>query len=233
MDAPDLKVMPEAHISNDLPLDILDMMAASPGLVLNLSAGGTRVKYDNVIEAEFAIFRNTDVVTDAHSLPFQDEAFELIVSMNAFEHYHDPVRVAAELRRVLKPGGRLLVRTAFLQPLHEPPWHFYNCTRYGLENWFAAFDIDKLHVSDNFNPVHSLAWMVSELEAGLRSDHSDAAADGFVDASIGDFVRMWRSGEERQNPLWTNFEMLSQARQDVTAAGFELLARRPADMPKI
>ena len=45
--------------------------------------------------------------------------------MNAFEHYRDPVRVASELHRIIKPGGRILIRTAFLQPLNQRPWQLY------------------------------------------------------------------------------------------------------------
>ena len=156
-----------------------------------------------------------------------------IVVMNAFEHYREPHKVAAELHRILKPGGRIDIRTAFLQPLHEKPWHFFNCTRYGLAEWFKSFETERLHVSKNFCPNHTMAWIASELEAAFRKDVSPAVADAFRSASIGDLVDLWRDPSKRDAPLWTDFERIPQTDQEVTAAGFELIGRRPRDLPNL
>jgi len=227
------QVMPQGHISNELPEEALEVIRETKGWVLNLSAGGSRQKFDHVIEMEFAVFRHTDVVGDAHHLPFDDNSFDAVVVMNAFEHYHDPNRVSAEIHRVLKPGGRIHVRTAFLQPLHEKPFHFYNCTRYGMERWFEAFETDLMHVSTNFCPNHTLAWIASEAETALRRDLSDQAADAFMSAPIAQLVEIWRDPAKRDTPLWADFERLSQENQEIIAAGFELFGRRPAELPKL
>lgn len=47
----------------------------------------------------------------AEPLPFEDEQFDVIVSDMVFEHLDDPAAVMAELRRILKPGGWICVRT--------------------------------------------------------------------------------------------------------------------------
>lgn len=229
----DPQVMASDHISNELPDEALAVIRETRGWVLNLSAGGSREKFDHVVEMEYAVFRHTDVVGDAHQLPFDDAVFDAIVVMNAFEHYRDPVQVAAELHRVLKPGGRLHVRTAFLQPLHEKPYHFYNCTRYGLENWFSNFETDKLHVSENFCPNHTLAWVASEAENALRQELSGEAAERFMARPIRELVEIWRNPANRNSPLWTEFQQLSQDNQEVIAAGLELFARKPLDKPML
>jgi GT2 family glycosyltransferase len=133
---PDVK--PVDHMSNDIPERALQIIRETKGLVLNLSAGGSRESFDHVIEVEYAFFRHTDVVADAHHLPFDDQSFDAVIVMNAFEHYREPRQVAGELYRILKPGGRIHIRTAFLQPLHEKPLHFYNATRYGVSDWFKG-----------------------------------------------------------------------------------------------
>ncbi|MGA7712340.1 MAG: methyltransferase domain-containing protein [Rhizomicrobium sp.] len=51
------------------------------------------------------------VISPNVSLPFPDGAFDLIVSDMTFEHITDPEFVAAELLRVLKPGGYICART--------------------------------------------------------------------------------------------------------------------------
>jgi SAM-dependent methyltransferase len=45
---------------------------------------------------------------DGRRLPFPDETFDLVLSNQVFEHVDDLPGVMDEIRRVLKPGGRLL-----------------------------------------------------------------------------------------------------------------------------
>lgn len=51
------------------------------------------------------------VISAGDKLPFQDAAFDLILSDFVFEHIAEPTWAARELDRVLKPGGWLCVRT--------------------------------------------------------------------------------------------------------------------------
>jgi SAM-dependent methyltransferase len=224
-------IWPESHYSNQLSDEAIRLVEDfRHGLVLNLSAGGTAKRFENVVEVEAAVFRHTDLLADAHALPFPDATFDAVIAFNAFEHYRDPKRVARELFRILKPGGTLMVRTAFLQPLHEKPWHFYNCTRYGLEEWFKDFETVRLLVSDNFNPGYSLSWIASECEAALKRDISPEAAEAFNRISIAHLVSFWRSPETRESdPIWRTLAKLSQETQESIAAGFEYIGRRPLD----
>jgi len=229
MDAP--QVNPDTHLSNSMPASALAIIRSAQGPVLHLSAGGTVERFEHVVEVEAAVFRHTDVIADAHRLPFVDRVFEAVIALNAFEHYQHPSLAAREILRVLRPGGRVLIRTAFLQPLHEAPGHFYNCTRYGLQAWFKDFETETLHVSNNFHAGHSLAWLASECEAALRNRLSGAAADSFAAAPAGRFVSLWRMSEEARagHPVWDDLAALPQDAQEVVAAGFEFIGRRPAE----
>jgi SAM-dependent methyltransferase len=221
---------PDTHASDPLPTSALALIRGTSGPVLHLGAKSSAERFDHVVEAEAAVFRHTDLVADAHRLPFADEAFDAVLALNAFERYRDPRRAAREILRVLRPGGRVLVRAAFLQPLHDAPWHFYNCTRQGLEAWFEEFDTEALRVSDNFPPGHSLTWIASECETALRKRLSGEAADAFSAAPIGRLASLWRSPEEARNgePLWEDLAALPQDAQEAVAAGFEYIGRRPA-----
>ncbi|MGH2916971.1 MAG: class I SAM-dependent methyltransferase [Solirubrobacteraceae bacterium] len=46
---------------------------------------------------------------DAHTLPFCDESFDVIVSRFAVHHFDRPARVMAEIARCTRPGGRVLL----------------------------------------------------------------------------------------------------------------------------
>ena len=67
---------------------------------------------------EIAQKKRTDVtanvtfqVADAQALPFPDGSFDVIFSCECLEHVPDPRRALAEMQRVLRPGGRLILTT--------------------------------------------------------------------------------------------------------------------------
>lgn len=58
-------------------------------------------------------------VADATDLPFPDAAFDVIVSSISLHHWDHPDRAAAELARVLRPGGRLVVYDFLFAPFDK------------------------------------------------------------------------------------------------------------------
>jgi ubiquinone/menaquinone biosynthesis C-methylase UbiE len=57
--------------------------------------------------------RLTAVQGDAEHLPFHDGSFDILTCCNSFHHYPHPAAALAEFRRVLRPGGRLLLLDGF------------------------------------------------------------------------------------------------------------------------
>jgi Methyltransferase domain len=60
-------------------------------------------------------FGMADVVT-TEFLPFTDAAFDGVMSTQAFYYTPDPEHAVSELRRVLRPGGRLVLTVHFVYP---------------------------------------------------------------------------------------------------------------------
>jgi methionine biosynthesis protein MetW len=54
---------------------------------------------------------SAQVIDDAGQLPFSDDSFDLVVCVEVFEHLFGPHQAAREIRRVLRPGGRLVAST--------------------------------------------------------------------------------------------------------------------------
>jgi SAM-dependent methyltransferase len=71
------------------------------------------------------------VVADAHRLPFEDGIFDVVYSLQVFEHLSRPWDAMREVVRVLKPGGVFCGGVAALEPFHHS---YFNYTHWGLES---------------------------------------------------------------------------------------------------
>ena len=225
----EVRTMPADHVSNPIDPEVLTWLDQLDGFSLNLGAGATIRRPQRCVEIEYAVFRNTTAVADAHNLPFKDNVFDAIVSYNTFEHLADPPVAARELYRILKPGGELRVQSAFLQPLHEEPAHFYNATEYGLRRWFADFEITDCFVPPNMNPAYGLGWMASSLLAAVAQELG-AGTRGIVANSR---LSCWGDEDNTTDcSTWPPAMALRQLSSDAQrhfSFGFELRATRPDD----
>jgi SAM-dependent methyltransferase len=67
-----------------------------------------------------------DVLGDGQQLPFKSDTFDLVIATATFEYLAEPRVAADEIRRVLKPGGHLMISVAGICPRvgDEEYWRF-------------------------------------------------------------------------------------------------------------
>ena len=220
------EIVPAEHQSNSLGAEFEEMLRRGDRLTLHLGAGATPVRFPNCIEFEHKIFRHTDVVGDAHALPFRDEIFDRVFAFNVFEHLREPALAAREIHRVLKSGGRLVIHTAFLQPLHEAPHHYYNATEYRVREWFREFEIETCEVSGNFSPGFMLGFLAASLLDTVRESNLTAAEQTEIaETRLVEWAEFWRQKSDPPRALGALLS-LPQPLQKRIAAGFELRASK-------
>jgi SAM-dependent methyltransferase len=65
-------------------------------------------------------------------LPFADASFDTAILSDVLEHVQNPEKLLSEIRRILAPGGRLLLNVPFLYWLHEQPHDYFRYTEHAL-----------------------------------------------------------------------------------------------------
>ncbi len=65
-------------------------------------------------------------------LPVEDGCFDVVLSTQVLEHVAEPTAYLAKARRVLRPGGALLLSTHGVWPYHPHPDDFWRWTASGL-----------------------------------------------------------------------------------------------------
>ena len=87
-----------------------------------------------------------DVTGDATRLPFRSESFDTVITTELLEHLPDPEQCLAEVARVMRPGGHLILSVPFLEPLHEEPRDFFRFTPYSLRNLLGSHGFTVLNI---------------------------------------------------------------------------------------
>ena len=77
-----------------------------------------------------------NVVGNANLLPFKNNTFDSVVSINSFYYFDDPFASSKEVCRVLKKNGRFFLITPFIYPIHDVPDDKYRFTEFGLREIF-------------------------------------------------------------------------------------------------
>jgi SAM-dependent methyltransferase len=74
-------------------------------------------------------------VLDATSLPFEDDAFDVVCSFETIEHVDDPAALVCEAARVLRPDGAFLVSTPQVDRTTHAPANPHHRLEYSREDF--------------------------------------------------------------------------------------------------
>jgi SAM-dependent methyltransferase len=73
-----------------------------------------------------------DAYYDGRTFPFPDRSFDAVLCSQVFEHVFTPPEFLAEINRVLRPGGSLVLTVPFVWDEHEQPHDFARYSSFGL-----------------------------------------------------------------------------------------------------
>lgn len=126
-----------------------------------------------------ALERGVDArVGDAQDLPFEDARFDVVVAAWMLYHVPDLNRALREMRRVLRPGGRLVVSTNYEDHLKEM------LDLVGVDRWSMSFSGENGH----------------EILSSVFPHVEHRLADGTVTIRHADAIRSYLASSEQFRP---------------------------------
>ena len=130
---------------------------------------GTEVFYENsnieIMSCDVYDTQLTDIICDAHYLPFVDESFDGVWIQAVLEHVVEPNLVVDEIYRVLRDDGVVYAETPFLQQVHEGCYDFTRYTMLGHRYLFKKFQDITCGVLDG--PGEVFVWNIRYLIWGI------------------------------------------------------------------
>jgi SAM-dependent methyltransferase len=102
--------------------------------------------------------RNSRIVYyDGITIPFPDATFDHVMCSEVLEHVPDADAFLAELSRVVRAGGSILLTIPWSARLHHLPHDYRRLTRYGLVALVRAAGFDGIRVEERGNDVAVVA----------------------------------------------------------------------------
>ena len=135
----------------------------SKSYTLDLGCGKSPyIKYfPNRVGFDFVKREKVDKTGDIHKLPFKDKEFDIVLCTEVLEHSHSPRIAISEMNRVLETGGKLILTTRFVFPLHDSPFDFFRYTKYGLKELFKDWEIIELR--EEMGTMETLGTLLQRL----------------------------------------------------------------------
>lgn len=145
-----IKLMGE---EKNMPKNVLDVGSASGWFLSELALRYPKASYTGVDVYKKAIdygkkrYKNLKLIcADAHSLPFSNESFDLVICTEVLEHVKNPEKVLREIKRVLSKDGIAILEMDSGNLLFRAIWYWWTHLRRGVwkDSHIHAFNTKKL-----------------------------------------------------------------------------------------
>lgn len=141
-----------------------------------LDAGCGSMPYRSAIERHATSYDGLDVELRSASVryhcsitdmePVSDGSYDTVLCSEVLEHVPDPTAAVAEIKRVLRPDGKLILTVPFLGRLHEEPHDYYRFTKHGLAVLLEAATLELEDITPTGSIGALLGHQISTLIIG-------------------------------------------------------------------
>lgn len=119
----------------------------------------------HIVESDVSFGPRTQVILDAHHIPFINESFDCVIAQAVLEHVVDPTQCVSEMYRILKPGGIVYSEIPFMQQVHGGAYDFTRFSMSGHRRLFRRFE--QMKAGALAGPGTTMGWSYTYLLISL------------------------------------------------------------------
>jgi SAM-dependent methyltransferase len=139
----------------------LDVGAGAQAVQNYLTAVCRYVSLDYYQTATDWYHTRPQIFGDGQRLPIKANSVDTVLLLDVLEHLPHPEECVAEIWRVLRQGGRLVMQLPFLYPLHDTPYDFHRWTIHGLRALAGRHEFSIESEMVNGHPAESAALLTN------------------------------------------------------------------------
>jgi SAM-dependent methyltransferase len=145
-------------------------------------------------------------------LPFDAEEFDTIILSDVLEHLPEPSACWAEMARILRPAGTVILNVPFYFMVHEAPHDYYRYTQFALQRFAEQAGLEAVRLEPAGGAVECLADLIGQAFTWVRMKPLSAAVQSLA-------IRFWQSRRG---------QALASRTGERQPLGLFMVARKPA-----
>ena len=106
--------------------------------------------------------KNADFFYDGKTFPFADGEFDSLVCNEVLEHVFNPDEFTAEIHRVLKHNGVILMTVPFVWDEHEQPYDYARYSSFGLKHILEKNGFEIVEFKKSVDDVRIIFQLIND-----------------------------------------------------------------------
>jgi len=158
-----------------------------------------------------------DIVSDIISIPVPDSSFDTVLCTEVFEHIPYPIKAIEKFKRILKPGGYLILTAPFCSLTHQTPYYFYSgFSIYWYKKFLEENNFEILEMSANGNYFEYMLQEINRLKY-CQEKYTDNAAIKYPEKETAEICRYLENCSKNQKHS-----------EDILCFGLHIFAKKKA-----
>jgi len=155
-----------------------------------------------------------DIRSEIYDIPLPGDSVDIVLCTQVLEHLKYPPRALQEIRRLLKPGGKLYLTVPFASEEHLMPYDYFRYTRFSLDFLMREQGLTPILIAPQGGRFITLGKQIKDLFPLMRVGSPRLAKTLYILQSPVVvpllFVLFWLDKFDNNKHMTQNYDVIAQ-----------------------